>query len=62
MFFPIGWPRVLNPTDPQAINAIVCNRDKILFAILTYDSLAIWYCKVSKNNLLLYYLSSYFIW
>ncbi|KAK0096482.1 hypothetical protein PV326_005376 [Microctonus aethiopoides] len=45
MFFPIGWPRVLNPTDPQAINAIVCNRDKILFAILTYDSLAIWYCK-----------------
>ncbi|XP_034939930.1 guanine nucleotide exchange factor subunit Rich [Chelonus insularis] len=45
MFFPIGWPRVLNPTEPEEINAIVCNRDKILFALLTKDTLEIWYCK-----------------
>ncbi|XP_044586463.1 guanine nucleotide exchange factor subunit Rich isoform X2 [Cotesia glomerata] len=45
MFFPIGWPRVLNPSELNQINAIVCNRDKILFAILTRNTLAIWYCK-----------------
>ncbi|XP_015171463.1 PREDICTED: guanine nucleotide exchange factor subunit Rich isoform X2 [Polistes dominula] len=45
MFFPIGWPRVLNCTEPDKIKAIVCNRDKILFAILTTDFLTIWYCK-----------------
>ncbi|XP_033223995.1 guanine nucleotide exchange factor subunit Rich isoform X2 [Belonocnema kinseyi] len=45
MFFPIGWPRVLNSTEPEKIRAVVCNRDKILFAILTTDALAIWYCK-----------------
>lgn len=51
MFFPIGWPRVLNPTNAENITAIVCNRDKILFAILTNDALALWYCKVSTINL-----------
>ncbi|XP_014479745.1 PREDICTED: guanine nucleotide exchange factor subunit Rich [Dinoponera quadriceps] len=45
MFFPVGWPRVLNASEPNKINAVVCNRDKILFAILTTDSLTIWYCK-----------------
>ncbi|XP_066582694.1 guanine nucleotide exchange factor subunit Rich-like isoform X2 [Prorops nasuta] len=45
MFFPIGWPRVLNAMEPEKINAIVCNRDKMLFAILTTNSLTIWYCK-----------------
>ncbi|XP_031831561.1 guanine nucleotide exchange factor subunit Rich [Nomia melanderi] len=45
MFFPIGWPRVLNTTDPEKITAIVCNRDKILFSVLTTDSLTIWNCK-----------------
>ena len=48
MFFPIGWPRILNATEPDNIRAVVCNRDKILFAILTDDALAIWYCKVKK--------------
>lgn len=46
MFFPIGWPRVLNTIDPEKITAVVCNRDKILFAVLTTDTLTIWYCKV----------------
>ncbi|XP_068967131.1 guanine nucleotide exchange factor subunit Rich [Bombus flavifrons] len=45
MFFPIGWPRVLNTTEPEKITAVVCNRDKILFAVLTTDTLTIWYCK-----------------
>ncbi|XP_072747704.1 guanine nucleotide exchange factor subunit Rich isoform X1 [Anoplolepis gracilipes] len=45
MFFPVGWPRVLNSSEPSEINAVVCNRDKILFAVLTKDALTIWYCK-----------------
>ena len=49
MYFPVGWPKVLNV--PQlgrcSIRQIVCNRDKILFAILTDDCLYIWFCKVS---------------
>ncbi|XP_046425934.1 guanine nucleotide exchange factor subunit Rich [Neodiprion fabricii] len=45
MFFPIGWPRVLNIPETEKIRAVVCNRDKILFAILTDDVVAIWYCK-----------------
>lgn len=53
MFFPIGWPRVLNTTEPEKITAVVCNRDKILFAVLTTDALTIWYCKARVVNLLL---------
>ncbi|XP_017891417.1 guanine nucleotide exchange factor subunit Rich isoform X3 [Ceratina calcarata] len=45
MFFPIGWPRVLNTAEPENVTAVVCNRDKILFAVLTTDTLTIWYCK-----------------
>ncbi|KAG8239913.1 hypothetical protein J437_LFUL014959, partial [Ladona fulva] len=47
MYFPIGWPKVLRV--PQlglcSIRQVVCNRDKLLLAILTDDSLSIWYCK-----------------
>lgn len=48
MYFPIGWPRVLkNPEAGQSVlKQIVHNRDKILFAILTSDSLSVWFCKV----------------
>ena len=45
MFFPVGWPRVLNTCEQGKINTVVCNRDKIMFAVLTADSLVIWYCK-----------------
>ncbi|KAJ8679952.1 hypothetical protein QAD02_015739 [Eretmocerus hayati] len=45
MFFPVGWPRVLKLTEPDKIRAIVCNRDKILFGVLTHDALGIWCCK-----------------
>ncbi|XP_026289117.1 guanine nucleotide exchange factor subunit Rich isoform X1 [Frankliniella occidentalis] len=47
MYFPIGWPRVLSfPQHGQcSIRQVICNRDKILFAILTDDTLSIWFCK-----------------
>lgn len=45
MFFPIGWPRVLKVLDSDGIRSVVCNRDKILFAVLSDDSVCIWYYK-----------------
>lgn len=48
MYFPVGWPKVVNIPDlgQAKLRQIVCNRDKILFAVLSDDSLAIWFCKV----------------
>nr|XP_049701348.1 guanine nucleotide exchange factor subunit Rich [Helicoverpa armigera] len=47
MYFPIGWPKVLKNlgADNQIIKQIVSNRDKILFASLSDDCLAVWFCK-----------------
>ncbi|PSN48149.1 hypothetical protein C0J52_08719 [Blattella germanica] len=47
MYFPVGWPKVLNIPDLYncKLRQVVCNRDKILFAILTDDCLYIWFCK-----------------
>ncbi|KAH9633226.1 hypothetical protein HF086_017781 [Spodoptera exigua] len=49
MYFPIGWPKVLKNlgADNQIIKQIVSNRDKILFASLSDDCLAVWFCKPS---------------
>ncbi|KAL1395671.1 hypothetical protein pipiens_011073 [Culex pipiens pipiens] len=44
MYFSIGWPRVIN-CNYKNIRKIVCDRVKILFTILTDDTLAIWYTK-----------------
>lgn len=50
MYFPIGWPKVLNTPElgQNSIKQITSNRDRILFAILTDDSLSIWFCKVNE--------------
>lgn len=47
MYFAIGWPKQLDTSSfgDQAIRQICCDRVKILFAILTDDTLAIWYSK-----------------
>ena len=45
MFFPVGWPRVLNAIEPEKVCSITCNRDKILFGILTTDAISVWCCK-----------------
>jgi hypothetical protein len=53
MYFPLGWPRVLKLppcdgiTSEAELKQVVCNRDKILTAILTSNALQIWYVKVS---------------
>ncbi|XP_053693851.1 guanine nucleotide exchange factor subunit Rich [Sabethes cyaneus] len=44
MYFSVGWPRVIN-CDYKNIRKIACDRVKILFTILTDDTLAIWYTK-----------------
>ncbi|XP_066249588.1 guanine nucleotide exchange factor subunit Rich isoform X2 [Euwallacea similis] len=47
MYFPTGWPKVVQVPDlgQGSLKQIKCNRDRILVAILTDDSLAIWFCK-----------------
>lgn len=47
MYFPIGWPKVLKLPDlgDTRLKQVTSNRDRILFAILTDDALAIWFCK-----------------
>ncbi|XP_053664443.1 guanine nucleotide exchange factor subunit Rich [Anopheles marshallii] len=45
MYFSIGWPRVLNSGPHRTICKVVCDRVKILFAVLAEDAIAIWYSK-----------------
>jgi hypothetical protein len=51
MYYPRGWARLLrlpqldSAEGPQEIRQVVCNRDKILTAIVTGDSIIIWYVK-----------------
>uniref|UniRef100_A0A1B0DM67 CNH domain-containing protein n=2 Tax=Phlebotomus papatasi TaxID=29031 RepID=A0A1B0DM67_PHLPP len=48
MYFPVGWPKILDIAetgDSCQLLKICCDRVKILFAILTEDSLRIWYTK-----------------
>ncbi|XP_026464310.1 guanine nucleotide exchange factor subunit Rich-like [Ctenocephalides felis] len=47
MYFPIGWPKILRTpelTDENIIQ-VVCNRDKILFVVLTDDTISVWFTK-----------------
>lgn len=52
MYFPIGWPKAIDVfgLGAQQIRKICCDRVKILFAILTDDSLAIFYTNVNEQN------------
>lgn len=61
MYFPIGWPKSLDLPDFGSfkIRKICCDRVKILFAILTDDTLAIWYTKV--NIIILIFLFKLFL-
>ncbi|XP_053677300.1 guanine nucleotide exchange factor subunit Rich [Anopheles nili] len=45
MYFSIGWPRVLNNGPHRSIQKVVCDRVKILFAVLAEDAISIWYSK-----------------
>lgn len=51
MYYPIGWPRKIDliGLNQQPIRKISCDRVKILFAVLTDDSLAIYYTNVSNT-------------
>ncbi|XP_065214700.1 guanine nucleotide exchange factor subunit Rich isoform X2 [Planococcus citri] len=46
MYFPLGWPKVLR-LDPDIVSLkeICCNRERILFAVLTDNAISIWYCR-----------------
>jgi len=47
MYFPVGWPKVLASAHAAGtLVQVICNRDKILFAVLSNNQLEIWFCKV----------------
>lgn len=48
MYYPVNWPRVIRlpKTGNPVIHNVVCNRDKILIAVLSSDTLTILYNKV----------------
>lgn len=49
MYYPVGLPkrlRIPGASDGQ-VKAIVCNRDRILFAVVTEKSIWIWFSRVS---------------
>ncbi|XP_064604853.1 guanine nucleotide exchange factor subunit RIC1-like isoform X2 [Liolophura sinensis] len=50
MYFPVGWPKCLKlPNEKQCsgLKYIISNHDRALFAIVTADSVSVWYCKPS---------------
>lgn len=50
MYYPLGLPRRLRVPGGAAhgqVKAIVCNRDRVLFAVLTEKSIWIWFSRVS---------------
>jgi len=47
MYFPIGWPKCLRTDENDAkLLYVASNLERVLFAILTEDSICLWYCKV----------------
>ena len=52
MYYPLGLPRRLRVpggADHGQVKAIVCNRDRVLFAVLTEKSIWIWFSRVSNT-------------
>lgn len=56
MYFPVGWPKILDlpkQLGGKELLKICCDRVKILFAILTEDSVAVWNTNVRQSLLIL---------
>lgn len=51
MYYPIGWPKIIDLVglNEQIVREVCCDRVKILAAILTDDTIAIYYTRVSVN-------------
>ena len=47
MYYPVGWPRLLSSHQSEAARPIriTANRDRILLAGISLDSIVIWYAK-----------------
>lgn len=65
MYYPVNWPKLVRvpalgdggrPEDvdaePRRLCQVTCNRDKILIAVLTPDSLVIFFNQVTLSPLL----------
>nr|XP_039247994.1 guanine nucleotide exchange factor subunit RIC1-like [Styela clava] len=46
MYFSLGWPRTLLLTNGKSqLKFVSCNRYRMLFAVLTDDTISIWHCR-----------------
>nr|CAB3258799.1 protein RIC1 homolog [Phallusia mammillata] len=47
MYFPIGWPKYLSVGQGKksCLKCVVCNRYRMLFAVLTETTVSIWHCR-----------------
>lgn len=51
MYFPIGWPRELRfQEDGSPLIHVSANVDRLLFAVLSNSTIAIWYCQVGVTT------------
>lgn len=56
MYYPVNWPRVVRLPDfgtnqtSSTVRHVLCNRDKILLAVLCPDALYILYNKVCFDD------------
>ena len=48
MYYPINWPKVIRVPGSIDVNIcqVACNRDKVLIAVLSLDSIIIFHGKV----------------
>lgn len=52
MYFPIGWPKCLKRAKEKSsvIQHVVSSCDRMFFAVITENSVTLWYSKVSSVN------------
>lgn len=52
MYFPLGWPKHLKNLQKgsRPLQYVISSCDRMLFAIITEDTLSIWYSKVRKKK------------
>ena len=57
MYFAVGWPKYYGTNDIKTGQPCVLkfNRDRSILAVLTEDTLTLWYCHVSLCSIFVLY-------
>lgn len=49
MYFPVGWPKILALPGHQRLLKVSFDREKCMFAVVTNDSVGIWFNNVCQQ-------------